>query len=70
MTKKEYVPLLVALGLIVLGVFAASVLNPHGREEAANSPERLPASAPETEPFPPIPPNTSSLQHLSPLRHR
>jgi hypothetical protein len=62
MTKKEYVPPLLALGLIALGVFAASVLNPHGREEAANTPERLPASAPETEPVPTDP----SQQELAP----
>jgi hypothetical protein len=53
--NRPWVPLVVALGLIALAVFAVSVLNPHGREDAASipeSPEGLPAAAPETEPVP------------------
>ena len=56
--NRPWAPPLIALGLIALAVFAASVLNnPHGRK-VPNTPEGLAPSAAESEAVP-----TDPMQH-------
>jgi hypothetical protein len=62
--NRPWAPPLIALTLIALAVFAASVLNSHGREEVPNTPEGLAPSAPKSEAVP-----TGPLQQQSTPRY-